>query len=273
AIPAKMRAHGKAEIGYAIRDGQTRLKTLYQRDPLRVLFPLPAPGDLTSATLVTTSGGVTGGDSLSVSVSAGAHTRAMVLGQAAEKIYRSAGEDTNISVSLDVAEGAWLEWLPQETILFNGARLRRDTTVHVTADARLLAAEFLVFGRKAHGESLQSGLIRDAWSVYRDDALVWADALHLEGDLAAQIGHGAGFHGAGACATAIWTGEDRTTEIREMLRESPVRCGVTRVNGLNVMRWLDADAAAVRRAFGQFWAAFRASAGGLPGRLPRLWEI
>ncbi len=272
-LPSEVRAHGAAGIGFASRDGATRLAGLYQRDPLRVLFPHPAAGDITSAVLVTTSGGLTGGDRLDIRVGAGSGSAGMVLGQAAEKLYRSAGGDTVIDVVLSIDDDAWLEWLPQETILFDGARLRRKTRINLAPGARLMAAEFLVFGRRAYGETLSTGLIRDGWEVYRDGKLAWADALHLEGDLAEVLDHPACFDGARACATLVWSGEEQTELARELLDETGVRCAATSVNGLTIVRWLGPDAAALRWSFGNFWAAFRAAVAGLPGRLPRLWEV
>ena len=96
--------HGAAEIGFIRKQGETRLDHLFQHDPLRVLFPTPAPAEPPCAVLVTTSGGIVGGDHLNVSVSAGPGTTALAMAQAAEKIYWSAGEDSHINVRLSVAE-------------------------------------------------------------------------------------------------------------------------------------------------------------------------
>jgi len=171
---------GAAEIGFIRKQGETRLDHLFQHDPLRVLFPAPAPGEPPCAVLVTTSGGMVGGDHLNVSVSAGPGTTALAMAQAAEKIYRSAGEDSKIDVRLSVGQDAWLEWLPQETILFDGARMRRRTAIDLEPGARILAGEILVFGRIASGERLSQGLVREEWNVRRQGRLIWADALHLE---------------------------------------------------------------------------------------------
>ena len=135
------------------------MKSLFQHDPLRVLFPSPPPGELPTVALVTTSGGLVGGDELSVRVAAEAGAQVLVTAQAAEKIYRSAGADCRIEMTLQAGIGSWLEWLPQETIIFDGARFRRRTRIEATASARVLAGEFLVFGRSAMGEQVTRGLI------------------------------------------------------------------------------------------------------------------
>lgn len=277
AAPALHGTHGVAGIAYAESGGVSRLAILEQRSPLRVLFPRPAPGDIPQAALITTSGGMVGGDTLDISVSVGPDAAAMVIGQAAEKVYRSQGEDCRIDVSLRVGDGGWLEWLPQETILFDEARLRRQTTLSVAAGGRALAGEILVFGRVARGETVTRGLVRDAWRVSRDDRLVWADALHLDpDDIASCLEAPAGFGGARAAATAVYVGpdtEDRLPLARSLVERDDVKAGATRCGSVLVMRWLGAEPSSVRAAFEGFWTGFRAEAGGLPGRLPRLWHV
>src|SRR4051794_35844616 len=151
---SRLRVAGVAEIRYRNRLGATRLAHLYQRDPLRVLFPAPAPGDLPLAVLVTTSGGLVGGDTLDVAVELGAEAAAHVATQAAEKIYRSTGPETRIAMRFVAGAGASLEYLPHETILFDGARLRRAALVELAPDAAFLGGDILVFGRHARGERL-----------------------------------------------------------------------------------------------------------------------
>ncbi len=269
--------HGVARVGYVTDGGVSRLSILDQQSPLRVLFPQPAAGDPPVAALVTTSGGLVGGDRLDVAVSVGENAALMAIGQAAEKVYRSLGSDCLVDIALDVADGGWLEWLPQETILFEGARLRRSTALAVAGAGRALAGEMLVFGRVARGETISYGLIRDAWTVRRDGRLVWADALHMDGDdIANSLERGAGFAGARAYATAIYAGPDAGAHLdlaREAAAAEGVRSGATLCGAVLVTRWLGADPAAVRRAFGDFWMRFRAAAGQLPPRLPRLWHV
>jgi len=276
------RVHGAAEIGFVHKQGETRLDHLYQHDPLRVLFPTPPKGEPPNAVLVTTSGGLVGGDRLDVSVSAGPGTAAMVTAQAAEKVYRSAGPDSQIGVRLSVEKDAWLEWLPQETILFDGARLRRETAIDLAPGARILAGEILVFGRVASGERLSKGLVREAWSVRRDGRLIWADALHLDsgpdGDLMDIFAEPACFDGAAAQATAVYADGDPARHLdraRSLLAEGDdeLRSAATVVNGVLVARWLGHDPARLRRAFGDFWTGFRQAAAGLPATLPRLWDV
>ncbi|MGQ9370103.1 urease accessory protein UreD [Azospirillum sp. A39] len=275
--PTRLTIHGHAEVAYErAAGGRTRLAHLYHHDPLRLLFPTPAAGDPPTAVVVTTSGGLVGGDRLEITARAGEATAALVTAQAAEKVYRSTGADVRMDVALEVGDGGWLEWLPQETILFDGARLRRTTTVAVAGGGRLLAGELLVFGRLARGERFRRGLARDAWEVRRCGRLVWADALHLDGDVAALLDHPAGFAGAAAFGTVVYVGADaadRLEAARALLADAAPRTGATVLGDVLVVRFIGADARRLREDFGRFWAAFRAAAGGLPARLPRLWHV
>lgn len=269
--------HGRAEVGYGRRAGVTALCHLYQRDPLRVLFPTPARGEAPTAALVTTSGGLVAGDCLSVAVDAGPNTALTVIPQAAEKVYRSAGADCAIDVSLAAAEGAALEWLPQETILFEGARLRRETVVTVGAGARVLAGEMLVLGRIARGERMTRGLVRDSWEIRRDRHLVWADALHLDGDVGALTAAAAGLGGASAVGMAVYAGDDADAHLdtaRSALAGDDGLCSAaTVVNGVLVARFLADRPADLRTAYGRFWGAMRSAVFGRPEALPRLWHV
>jgi urease accessory protein len=272
---------GAAEIGFARREGTTRLTHLYQRDPLRVLFPVPAAGDSLLAVLVTTSGGLVGGDRLDIGVHLATSAAAHVSASAAEKVYRSLGPNTEIRQSLSVAAGAALEFLPLETILFDGARLWRETVLELGPGAAFLGGDILVFGRHARGERFTRGFLREVWQVRRGGRLVWGDALHLEDDIAGIIDDPACFNGAAAFATMILAPAgrevrgllDSAREIQSVATASELRAGVTTIAGLVIARWLAADAAAVRRAYADLACHFRQAAMGLPPLLPRLWHV
>ena len=155
------RASGESRVAFDLRDGRTRLGDLYQRDPCRVLFPKSEPGEPPQAVHLTTSGGVTDGDSLRMAIEVGPGAVAVATTQAAEKIYRAAkgGGHCTIDVAVRVAEGAALEWLPQESIVFEGARLKRRTVAEVEPGGALLACEMVVLGRAASGETFTRGLL------------------------------------------------------------------------------------------------------------------
>ena len=270
--------HGIAEIGFGVSEGATRLTHLYERNPLRVLFP--AVEDVPTGVLVTTSGGLVAGDRIEVTIRAGKGATAHVTGSAAEKIYRSTGATTEIEQAFVIEDGGWLEFLPPETIVFDRARLRRATRVDLQVGGGFLGGGILVFGRLAMGERFRTGLLHEGWEVYRDGGVVWGDALHVEDDVTSIMDHPACFAGAEACATLVFAPGgveprsfvDAARAVQRQTAEENLRSGVTVVNGLFVARWLG-DAMKLRRAYAELACHLRAAAMGLPPRLPRLWHI
>jgi urease accessory protein len=267
------RGDGQAEIGFVHAEGRTRLAHLHQRNPLRVLFPDSEPGEPMIAAVVLTSGGIAGGDKLSVSVDAGAGAAATVTGQAAEKVYRALDEPAETDVRLTVGAGAWLEYLPQETILFDRARLQRRFDIDIAATGKLLACDMVVFGRTASGERFREGQWRDRWRLRQGGRLVWADAMRIDG--LDTIDHPAGFAGATAHAMALYAGPDARTwlEPARALARGCSRAAVSAIGNVLLARFLDKDAAAVRRALAQYIAGLRSTIAGLPARTPRLWQF
>lgn len=272
-------APSAAELTVVARDGVSRIDHLYQSQPLRLLFPRPERDGPLTAVLANTSGGIVGGDCLDVRISCAANAQLLASAQAAEKVYRSAGPTAEVNLSLSVDAGAVLEWLPQGTILFDRVCLRRTTALSVAPGGRLLAGEILMFGRTAMGERMAQGFVHDAWRVRHGGRLVWADSLHLQGDLSAPFASSAGFAGARATGMLLYVADDAAGRLelaRELLgqaRDAGVRAGATAFDRMLLLRWLGADAAAVRAAFGGFWSAFRREALGRPARLPTLWQI
>jgi urease accessory protein len=272
---------GIAEIRFALSNGVTRLAHLYQRDPLRVLFPAPAENDPPLAVIVTTSGGLVAGDRLDVDVGLAPGAVAHVTTSAAEKIYRSTGQTTTISQNLSVEPGAVLEFLPFEAILFDEARLRRKTVLDLAPGAAFLGGEIVVFGRRARGERLANGFLHEIWEVRNGGTLVWGDALHLEGDIASIIDDPACFDRAAAFATMILVTPKQilpqlVEDAQRLLSarsNQRVRSGVTAVGEVLVARWLGADAAQLREAYARLACQFRSAALGWPPRLPRVWYV
>jgi urease accessory protein len=268
------RGHGAAELGFVRRGDGTALAHLFQRTPCRVLFPRPDAGDPLTAVLLTTSGGLAGGDVLDIDIDVAAGAGALVTSQAAEKVYRSLGPDCRVAARLAVADGAALEFLPQETILFEGARLRRRTVVEVAATGRFLACDMLVFGRTARGEAYTRGRLHDVWEVRRDGRLAWFDAVRLDGDIAATLASPMAFGDAVALATALYLGEDAAgllPRARAMADDGPSRAGATLVNGVLLARFLGPRASHVRAHLGRYLSGLRHAALGRPAQLPRVW--
>ncbi|WP_437627183.1 urease accessory protein UreD [Sorangium sp. So ce1151] len=269
------RDNGFLEVRFE-RHGRTRPVHLAHRAPCRMLFPKQEPDEPLLGVFITTSGGMASGDVLRVAVEAGRGATATVTSQAAEKIYPSLGAPSRIALGLRVEEGAALEWLPQETILFDNAHFERRVELDVAPGGSLLALDIVVFGRLARGERFSAGALHDVWRVRRGGRLTWADALSLSGDIAAQIAAPAGFGGATAAGLVLLVADDAAAwvdEARARLAGGSSRAGVTLVGGALVARALGAEPAQVRRDLTALVSWLRAARSGHPARMPRFWSI
>jgi urease accessory protein len=268
------RARGAARIEFVAATGATRLARLGQRSPVRILLPR-ATGVDAIAVLLNTAGGVCGGDQLAADARLGPGARATVVGQAAERVYRALDRPATIRTRLHVAASAALHWAPQETILFDGAMLERRTELRTEGDARLLAAETLVFGRRAMGESLRELHLRDDWRLWRGGRLVWADSLRLVGgDAVPALAAASGLRGQEALCTVVFVGADLAAArdgARLLLAEAPVLGGASVVNGVLVARALG-ESVAIRQLLTRLLTKLRAAGLGFEPALPRVWS-
>ena len=199
---AANRATGRVALRVGAVAGLTRRRRVHEEGSLRVRFPNAAPGSL-EAVLVNTAGGIAGGDRLSIELDVGEGASLLAGTAAAEKIYRSTGADAQMHLSLKVADRARLAWLPQETILFDEARLSRHISVDVAQSASVVAAEAIVFGRTAMGEAVKRGAWRDQWRVRRGGKLVFAENVRLDGAIAEKLEARAAAAGSVALATVL----------------------------------------------------------------------
>ena len=202
------RARGTVRIALAADGATTRLVEAYQAGSAKVRFPRTHRGDALDATLINTAGGVTGGDHLTYAIDVGAAAAGVIATQAAERIYRRSAGVGRIDTTLSVAANGRLDWLPQETIVFDGAALARTMQADVDPSGRLLAVESVVLGRTAMGERATDIHVTDAWRIRRGGELVFADTLRLEGDAAAIMAGGATGNGAVAIATLVLVAPD-----------------------------------------------------------------
>jgi urease accessory protein len=268
-MPRLQRVDGAARISVrSAPDGHSRIADLYQRAPARMLFPELPANEPPMAVLVNTSGGLTGGDRISVAVRADADASITITGQAAEKIYLCEDTDCVVRARIDVAAGASVEWLTQETILFDGARLDRLVEADVAPTGRLLAIESIILGRGAMGEVFSHGRLRDAWRISREGRPLWIDALALE-HVAAERAAPFGLGDATSAATVLLVARDadRSREgVRSLVAESGVRGGASAFDGLLIVRLLDPDPARLRAIVMTLGAKLRGTA------MPRVWS-
>lgn len=183
-LPKLQRARGAGRIVVAADGGRTRLVRLFQDGCGKVRLPRDARAVGLEAVLINSSGGLTGGDYMEWLATVGDGARLTLSTQACEKVYRARDGEARQRVGLILGDGARLDWLPQETILFDGGALSRTLEADLTADARLLAVEAVILGRTAMAETVRHGLLRDRWRIRREGRLVFADDLRLDGAIA-----------------------------------------------------------------------------------------
>ena len=265
-IFAANRAVGRVALAVKTAAGVTRRKRLHEEGALRVRCPGPPSQEL-EAVIVNTAGGMAGGDRFDLDIAVEAGARLVVTTAAAEKIYRTLEPDTTINVKLAVAAGSELAWLPQETILFDRARLRRTINVDLAGEARLVLAEASIFGRSGMGESVDEGLLLDRWRVRRNGMLAYAETIRLEGAVAAKLGEPAVARGGIAIATVLVVPGDEQTvaAVRALGHQFRGEVGTSAWNGLAVIRLVATDGVTLRHDLVAVLTAIRGTA------LPRLW--
>ncbi len=262
---AANRAVGRVELSVRSAGGMTRRVRVHEHGSLRARFPGPPAREL-EAVIVNTAGGIAGGDRFDFDLSVGQGASLIVTTAAAEKVYRSLGPDATIGVKLDVAASGSLAWVPQETILFDRARLARTIEADLAPDARLLLAEAVVFGRTAMDERVAEGVLFDRWRVRRDGRLIFAESVRLEGAIAERLARTAVARGSIAVATVlIVPGEDSIVDAVRRLEGLRGEVGASAWNGIAVARFIATDGAALRHDLMMVLAALRGTA------LPRLW--
>jgi urease accessory protein len=262
-IFAENRAVGRVALEVGVEGGVTRRRRVAEDGPLRMRCP-NSDGDGLEAMIVNTAGGIAGGDCHQLDIAVKEAARLVVTTAAAEKIYRSLGPNAEIEVRLSVAAGARLAWLPQETILFDRARLARRIDVDLSGDASLLMAEAVVFGRSAMGETVRHGSLTDRWRVRRDGGLVFAETLRLDGAIADKLAAAPVANGGIAIATVLAAPADEVAVERVRVLSFSGEAGISTWNGLAVARLCAKDGATLR---GDLAAVLTA----LGGELPRLW--
>ncbi|MFL6790893.1 MAG: urease accessory protein UreD [Bradyrhizobium sp.] len=263
---AANRAQGAVKFDVHLQEGVTRRGNLHESGSLRVRFPSPE-GEGLSAVFVNTAGGIASGDRFDIDIAAGEATRLTLTTAAAEKVYRAAGPAAQLNISLKAAADSHLAWLPQETILFDRARIFRRIDIDVAEEASLLLCEIVVFGRSAMGERMLHGEFVDRWRMRRGGRLVFAETIRLDGDIGEKLSRPAVANGAVAIGTAlIVPGDEAVVErIREAANSFGGEVGISAWNGFAMARFCAQDAARLRADMMTVLGRASGSA------LPRLW--
>lgn len=244
------RAIGTARLSvFADEHGATRLKDLRQSGSMKLVFP-QSPSPDVEAILVNTAGGVTGGDTFTLDAAVREGATLTMTTQAAERAYRAQrGEIGRVTTKLSVGDHAYLKWLPQELILFERCALRRDLEIDLTAHARLLMVEPVVFGRAAMPETLRDVMFQDRIKITREGQPIYIDGMDLIGDATSHLARPAIANGAGAMASVVMVAPDVASHLKPVRDLLPDTAGASLLSETTlVIRQLARDSYELRRS-------------------------
>jgi urease accessory protein len=267
----RLRARGEARAAFARVGARTEPARVFETGGLRLRFPRTAVG--CEAVLINTGGGMAGGDRAAIDITLEVGAEVLFTTQSAEKVYRSDGGIAEVGARVTVGAGARLEWLPQETLLFQGARFARRLEVDLAADASLLLVEAIIFGRIAMGERDVDASLRDSWRIRRGGRLVFAEELRLDHAAAALDRAGVG-RGARAVASILVMAPDASSRLGNIRAavdgacqqgDEPLEAGATAFDALVLVRLASPSPARLRAGVAEVMMALRGRAA------PRVW--
>lgn len=266
--PGMQRAFGIGRISFRKDGSKTRLKELHQSGSARVRVPRTHDGPPLGV-LINTAGGITGGDRFEYEGAAEDGCHIVLSSQAAERAYKRTSGIGTVDLTLSVSDEGTLEWLPQETILFQESALRRSLTVNLSGSGRFVGLESVVLGRTAMGEEITDVHFADTWRIRRNDKLVFADNIKINGDARDILKKGATGEGAAAFATFVdvcQDAEEKLERARVGLENVNAVAAASAWNGVLVARFVATDGQALRTSLIHFLEHYRATA------LPRVWH-
>jgi urease accessory protein len=265
-LAAYQRATGRAEVVLSIRGGSQRLDRLRQSGSAKAILPR-VYGSEREVIFLNTAGGLTGGDALGFSVEVGPNAGVVATTQTAERIYDSAGGSARVTVDVKVGRGGRIDWLPQETILFDRSALDRHTRVELCGDGTFLGVEMLVLGRRAMGEDVRQLALNDRREITRDGFPVAVEPLRLRSthlEPSAVL-----LRGARAIASLVFVarGAEDAAETIKGIEVDGVEAGVSGWNGRTMLRAFAEDAMPLRQYLVVVLEAIR----GRPA--PSVWQV
>jgi urease accessory protein len=269
--------HGILQLGFEYRQGRTHLIRNQGQAPLKVQRPFYPEGDeVCHSVIMHTAGGVVGGDRLTFDFRLSENSKALITTPAASKIYRTNGDEAHQTITMNLAEGACLEWLPLDAIIFNRAFYRQEMRVNLAPGANWLGWEVTRFGRSASGERFLSGNWRSRTEVWQEGKPIWIDRQWLPGsEETLETPHG--LAGCPIVGSFVWVGQSVESEFVEKLRSlwagSSGEIGVTRLSIGLVCRYRGHSSTEVRRWFIAVWELIRSSYFQRPVCIPRVWQF
>lgn len=243
--------------------------------PLKVQRPFyPEDDQACHAVMLHTAGGIVGGDRLSISVQLQSDAQALVTSAAATKVYRTNGLEAQQQVQIQVAEGACLEWLPQETIVFDGALYRQQFKIELAAGATWIGWDLTRLGRSARGEQFDGGEWRSRTEVWQNDRLIWVDPQWIQGGSEMMTS----LHGLAGCpviGTFVLIGPQISKELLEQLRSQITlpQLSLTRLQAGLLCRYRGDSTTEAKRELIKLWQLLRQEFLGRSVSVPRVWQL
>lgn len=262
------RARGRGLVAAKAVNGRSRIDVLFQEGAAKIRLPETFSEEM-EAVIINTSGGMTGGDRMEWSVEAGTDCFITATTQACEKVYKASFGTAEIATTIVVGAGARVHWLPQETILFDNASLTRRLDVDLAAHAEFIGLEAVLLGRKAMGEAVDRGFIRDRWRIRREGKLIHAEELKLDGDVAGLAALSPVLGGQAAFATLFYAGplvDLYLPRVRDVLGEAAA--GASAWQDKLVVRLTAADGFALRKILIPAISVLRGGAA-----VPKVWNL
>ena len=267
--------HGKLNLVYSDRQNKTRLIKSQNQAPLKIQRPFYPEGEsVCHSVILHTAGGIVGGDQLSCNFHLQPQAKSLITTAAANKIYRSNGRRARQNIEIKIDNQACLEWLPQESIVFNGANFRQDIRIELADYANFIGWEITRFGRTARGEKFVEGEWRSHFEVWRNNKPLWIDRQYLPGSQ--EIFHSPhGLAGKPIIGTLVYIGKPVSSEIVEQARNlSPsYEGGVTRLENGFLCRYRGDSTTEERNWLISVWQLLRISFLNRDRCLPRVWML
>ena len=264
-LPKLQRSNGRVEIGFISKNNSHSLAHLHQSGCLKALMP-KNHSDIPEVVLINTAGGITGGDKLSVTVELKERVRATVTTQTAERVYKAGHDLGKVEVQLNLKQDSFLDWLPQETILFDKSALKRKITVNMHKTSKLFMVESIILGRSAMGETLTNNLFVDHWRILQENKLVYTESLKLSN--ASELSGLATLGENKALATLLYVApnaEEKVQHMRALLEQCDLVSAASAWDGKLVTRLITDSPQRLRAALIFIISEFRKK------QLPRVW--
>ena len=272
---------GTLDLRFSSINGKTLPTRSHTTAPLRIqrpFYPAAAPKNCQSV-IVHTAGGMVGGDRLGLAITAEPNTQSLVTTAAAHKVYRSQGAWSKQTIQLSVGAGAYMEWLPQELILFNGGRFQQSVRVDLEPGGIWMGWDITRFGRSARGETLQTGEWRSQTEIWQQGKPLWIDRQQLSGGSEVLSSYN-GLAGYPVVGTFLLLGQSIDSEQLNHIRTqiatdgfSHCDLGATQLEQGLIARYRGSSSQVARQYFIQIWQYLRTQIFAQTAYMPRVWGV